>query len=212
MEFFDKLGKKASEAYKVTADKTGKIAKEAKIRMHMGELKSQVKDLYVEIGKKVYEKHVREEKIDVNKELEEECTKIDVLTAEIEENLKECLDLKDKKQCQQCFKEIEKSMKFCPECGAKQEETPTKEVEILEKLEHADIKPEKEKEAQEVKENLEQSLEQKSEATAEQSNSSQNDITESSTCENLEKTVEVESNPNETIGHEITYNPEDEDQ
>ena len=27
MEFFDKLGKKASEAYKVTADKTGKIAK-----------------------------------------------------------------------------------------------------------------------------------------------------------------------------------------
>ena len=30
MDFFDKLGKKASEAYKVTADKTGKIAKEAK--------------------------------------------------------------------------------------------------------------------------------------------------------------------------------------
>ena len=28
MEFFDKIGKKASEAYKVTADKTGKIAKE----------------------------------------------------------------------------------------------------------------------------------------------------------------------------------------
>ena len=25
MEFFDKLGKKASEAYKITADKTGKI-------------------------------------------------------------------------------------------------------------------------------------------------------------------------------------------
>ena len=27
MEFFDKLGKKASEAYKITADKTGKLAK-----------------------------------------------------------------------------------------------------------------------------------------------------------------------------------------
>ena len=26
MEFFDKLGKKASEAYKMTADKTGKMA------------------------------------------------------------------------------------------------------------------------------------------------------------------------------------------
>ena len=30
MEFFDKLGKKATEAYKITADKTGKIAKETK--------------------------------------------------------------------------------------------------------------------------------------------------------------------------------------
>ena len=32
MEFFDKLGKKASEAYKITADKTGKLAKETKIK------------------------------------------------------------------------------------------------------------------------------------------------------------------------------------
>ena len=28
MDFFNQLGKKATEAYKVTADKTGKIAKE----------------------------------------------------------------------------------------------------------------------------------------------------------------------------------------
>ena len=28
MEIFNKLGKKASEAYKVTADKTGKLAKQ----------------------------------------------------------------------------------------------------------------------------------------------------------------------------------------
>ena len=84
MEFFDKLGKKASEAYKVTADKTGKLAKEAKIRMKINEMKGQIKDIYVEIGKKVYEKHVREENIDIKKDLEEECTKIDVLSDEIE--------------------------------------------------------------------------------------------------------------------------------
>ena len=49
MEFFDKLGKKASEAYKVTADKTGKLAKEAKLRMKISELKSQINDIYKEI-------------------------------------------------------------------------------------------------------------------------------------------------------------------
>ena len=57
MEFFDKLGKKASETYKATAEKTSKVAKEAKLKLKINELKSDVSDLYEEIGKKVYEKH-----------------------------------------------------------------------------------------------------------------------------------------------------------
>ena len=93
MEFFDKLGKKASEAYKVTADKTGKIAKEAKLKMKMADLKGQANDIYMEIGKKVYEKHVKEETLDIKKELEEECTKLDVISDEIDSILKECIDL-----------------------------------------------------------------------------------------------------------------------
>ena len=135
MEFFDKLGKKASEAYKMTADKTGKIAKETKMKFRIGELKSQINDLYEEIGKKVYESHVKKEDISIQNDLEEQCTKIDVLPDEIESLLKQCLELKDKKQCPKCFKEIEKDAKFCPSCGAKQEEIEVKEVEILEDVE-----------------------------------------------------------------------------
>ena len=70
------------------------------------------------------------------KEIEEKCTKIDVLSDEIDSNLKQCLELKDKKQCSSCFAEIEKDVKFCPKCGAKQEEVkkePAKEVEVIEK-------------------------------------------------------------------------------
>lgn len=136
MDFFDKLGKKASEAYKVTADKTGKLAKEAKLRMKMNELKSEINDIYEEIGKIVYQKHVREEEYDISKEIEEHCTKIDCLSDEIESNLKQCLELKDKKQCQKCYEEIEKDAKFCPKCGEKQDEVkeePAKEVEVIEK-------------------------------------------------------------------------------
>ena len=100
MGFFDNLGKKASKAYDATAEKTSKIAKEAKLRMKINENKSDIKDIYKEIGKKVYEKHVREENIDIKTELEEECTKIDVLSAEIETCLKSILELKEKKQCE----------------------------------------------------------------------------------------------------------------
>ena len=135
MEFFNKLGKKASEAYKVTADKTGKLAKEAKLRIKMGELKSEINDIYEDIGKIVYENHVKEDKEDISNEIEEKCTKIDCLSDEIESILKQCLELKDKKQCPNCYTEIEKDVKFCPKCGAKQEkikEEPAKEVEIVE--------------------------------------------------------------------------------
>lgn len=181
MEFFDKIGKKASEAYKVTADKTGKMAKEAKLKMKMAELKSQVNDIYKEIGKKVYEKHVREENIDIKTDLEEECTKIDVLSAEIESNLKECLNLKDKKQCQKCFKEIDKNMNFCPECGAKQEEEPAKEVEILDRLENVGISSD---ESDSEKTNLEKTVQVEADVEAK---------TDEQSKENLEKTVEIES-------------------
>ena len=65
MEFFDKLGKKASEAYKITADKTGKIAKETKLKFRIGELKNKIDEQYKEIGKKVYEKQVRDRRAHV---------------------------------------------------------------------------------------------------------------------------------------------------
>ena len=181
MEFFDKLGKKASEAYKVTADKTGKIAKETKLKFRIGELKTQINDIYEEIGKKVYEKHVREEDICIEKDLEEQCTKIDVLSDEIDTLLKECLALKDKKQCQKCYKEIEKNDKFCPNCGEKQTEEPAKEVEILEDLENTEVEEDNEIENQIIIEELDQ-------------NSENNEPEQEKEKTNLEKTVEVESN------------------
>lgn len=188
MDFFDKLGKKASEAYKVTADKTGKIAKETKLKFKIGELRTQINDLYEEIGKQVYEKHVREEDISIQKELEEQCTKIDVLSDEIDSLLKECLALKDKKQCKHCYKEIEKEDKFCPNCGEKQTEEPAQEVEILEKLENTQVEEKKTKEKQKVKEKLEQEVKKKAPRKKKQQEESQEEKT------NLEKTVEIESN------------------
>ena len=182
MEFFDKLGKKASEAYKMTADKTGKIAKETKIKFRIGELKSQINDIYEEIGKKVYEKHVKKEEISIENDLEEQCTKIDVLSDEIESLLKECLELKDKKQCPKCFKEIEKNAKFCPSCGAKQEEIEVKEVEILEDVE----KPKAEDDDLiDNQINIDDVEINKEETSNEKVNDS---------CDNLEKTIQVESN------------------
>ena len=181
MEFFDKLGKKATEAYKMTADKTGKIAREAKLKLKISELRNQINDIYKEIGEKVYEKHIREEEINIQKDLEEQCTKIDVLSDEIETMLQECLTLKDKKQCPNCNYQIDKEDKFCPKCGQKQNQQSSKEVEVLETLEKTQVKPEKEQEKQNVKVRLQEKIQE-------------NDISmENSEEEPLEKTIEMES-------------------
>lgn len=186
MEFFDKLGKKASEAYKMTADKTGKIAKETKIKFKIGELRTQINEVYEEIGKKVYEQHVLEGEISIKKEIEEYCTKLDVLSDEIDSLLKQCLELKDKKQCPKCYSEIEKEMKFCPNCGYKQIEENVKETEILDDLEVSEVEEENETEDEIIKDYLQEDLEDSKQ-------NEQENQEEEKEKTNLEKTVAIES-------------------
>ena len=187
MGFFDKLGKKASAAYDATAEKTGKLAKEAKLRMKINENKSDINDLYKEIGRKVYEKHVREENIDIKSELEEECTKIDVLSAEIETCLKSILELKDKRQCEQCHTEIDIKADFCQKCGAKQPGAEVLNAEVVKQdLENSDIEPEKQEEARIIEEEVSGGQdvpeEQKQEETFSEPNGVEN---------NLERVTEI---------------------
>ena len=157
MGFFSDLGRKTSET-------TGKIARETKLKMKINENKGKITDIYEEIGKKVYEKHVREENIDIKADLEEECKKLDELSKEIEEARIEILKLNQKKLCSKCSAEIENGALFCPKCGEKQEQEPTKKEEALEKLEEANIEPEKQEEAEAVKEYLKEEVkEEKSE-------------------------------------------------
>ena len=189
MEFFDKLGKKATEAYKITADKTGKIAKETKLKLKISELRRNVEDVYEEIGKKVYESHIREEdfaKEEIKQEIEGLCVKIDVLSDEIEDLLEQCLDLRDKKQCKNCFVEMDKEYKYCPNCGELQEN------------DDITIKKSNKDQEKDEKEEKQQSEEQSK------------DDDNKDNLENLEKTVTVESNvDNKEINEE--ENNEDDD-
>ena len=134
MEFFDKLTKKASETYRGAAEKTGKIAKEAKLKIKINENKSKINDIYEEIGKKVYQKHTSNEEVCIKKDLEEECAKIDILSSEIDSYHKEILELSNVKACTNCGEHMAKEAKFCPKCGIEQpeiKEEPAKEVEVI---------------------------------------------------------------------------------
>lgn len=156
MGFFSDLSKKTTET-------TGKIARETKLKMKINENKGKIEDIYEEIGKKVYAKHVREEQMDIKADLEAECAKLDELSKGIEEARLEILKLNQKKLCCKCGIEIEKGAMFCPKCGEKQPEENTVQEEALEKLENSEIAPKKEQEAESVKEDLKEEIKENQE-------------------------------------------------
>lgn len=132
MEFFEKLGKKASATYKSAAEKTNKIASETKLKLKMNDCKSKINDLYKEIGKIVYQKYVLDGNLDIDNDINNEVNRIQELTSEIENCEKQILDLSDKVQCVNCKNKIDKVAKFCPVCGAEQPTEEAKEPEVIE--------------------------------------------------------------------------------
>lgn len=160
MGFFSDIGKKTSET-------TSKIARETKLKMKINENKGKIADLYEIIGKKVYEKHIKEETAGFEEFLNVELAKLDELSKEIEDARIEILKLNQKKMCQNCATEIEKNAQFCPKCGQKQNiEEPTVEEKALEKLENTEIAPEKEEDAEIVKEELQEKIDTNSDITS----------------------------------------------
>lgn len=127
MDIIDKLGKTATNTYKITVNKTNKIAQRTKLRMHINECKTKIEDMYNIIGKKVYEKHVREENINIQDDIKKECEQIDKISTDIEKSIEYLLYLKDMKKCPECYSEIMIYYNFCPVCGKKQNNYEVKE-------------------------------------------------------------------------------------
>lgn len=145
MDFFNKIGDIANKTYKKTSQKTGEIAKEAKLKMKMNDNKSKINNLYEEIGKIVYQKYLNNEEVKINEDLNTYLNQIDELSKEIETYQENILKIKNKRICENCYSEINLDAKYCPHCGFEQKEEKvedikenetsdegTKEIEIIE--------------------------------------------------------------------------------
>ena len=133
MDFLNKLKNAANKTYKSASQKTGEFAKEAKLKMKMNENRAKIKDLYEEIGKIIYQKHIHGEEVKIKEDLNTYCSQIDEISKEQEKLQEELLALKNKRICENCYTEIELGVKYCPHCGFEQEDinedTSTETVE-----------------------------------------------------------------------------------
>lgn len=128
MGFFNDLGKKASEAYNVTKEKTTKLSGELKLKGKISEWKNNIEDLQLEIGKMIYSEFQNGTKGENDSEISAKCEEIVNLEKDIAKAEEEILALKDIKKCVSCGAEIGLGVEFCSKCGAKQPEVEKVEV------------------------------------------------------------------------------------
>lgn len=127
MEFFNKLGKRASETYQATKEKATNISEELKLKGKICEHKETIEKLYKEIGEIVYNE-VKDGK-DVSRDIvTSKCEEISRAKEEIEKLETEILAVKKIKKCVGCGVELEIKAEFCSKCGKQQPKIEKVEV------------------------------------------------------------------------------------
>lgn len=129
MDFFNKLGKKASETYQVTKEKTAKFSGEMKLKGKMNDAKNKITDLYEEIGRHVYNQYKTNTE-EGKDEIIAKCEEISKQFDEISQLETEILALKEVKKCTECGAEINQKDDFCSKCGKQQPKTEKVEVKV----------------------------------------------------------------------------------
>ena len=132
MDFFSKLGKKASKTYQVTKEKAVNLSEELKLKGKINDLKDKIEDVYKEIGKTVYNE-VKDGKDVSKEEITAKCETISKYKDEIEKLQSDILALKNVVKCTNCGVELDLGDPFCYKCGTKQPEV--EKIEIKEETE-----------------------------------------------------------------------------
>lgn len=146
MDFFNKAKEKIAKTSGDVAKKAKDMAEVTKLNSQISDSEKNIKALYNEIGKYVYENL----KDDAPAEIAEKMSAIDAAFADIARCKGEIMKLKGIQKCPQCNGEVDKDVAFCPACGAKM---PEPVVEVVD--------------AGEVKEVVEEAAETVAEAVAE---------------------------------------------
>lgn len=140
MEFMKKINeiskavsKTATDTYNTVADKSGKAIEDAKLKISISEKEEEINEIYVKMGKAVFEEFKKGE--DVGKAFTKESKLVEKKLAEIDEMNKKILYNKSLRICAECKEVINSECTYCPNCGSKQKPIKFKNEKKEEKKE-----------------------------------------------------------------------------
>jgi len=123
MAFFERIGKKITDAGQNVAQQTKNFADIAQLNSSVSEKERKISQLYTEIGQAYYEKYKDAADTDMN----EQISQITALFAEIKECQEKIKQIRGIGKCPSCGADVPANAAFCNACGAKilVEETST---------------------------------------------------------------------------------------
>lgn len=128
-DFFEKVKlnahKTKDEAVKIGRQVLGKannVVGQTKLNFAINDAENKIKDIYAEMGKKIYLNHLSETK--EYDTLEENCAQIDKLFEEINALKDKMAELKDSVKCPNCGAYNKQDSLYCSNCG-----TPIKDYD-----------------------------------------------------------------------------------
>ncbi len=116
---FEKIKKGLTKAAQKTKETSETMVEAAKLKYKLVEIKSDIDDNYMMIGKLVYEASDDEDTKERISEISEDITSLIEARDDMQQKLNELIN---KKQCPECGTKMEKDFEFCPKCGHNFEE------------------------------------------------------------------------------------------
>lgn len=113
MDFFEKMGKRISDASQNVAQQTKGLAETTKLNSAISKTEKQIAQLISVLGQTYYENH----KNDPSAEGLDTIAQINTLYAEIEANREKIKQIKGITKCANCGTELPAGASFCNVCG-----------------------------------------------------------------------------------------------
>ena len=107
---------KAKEAVDTLGEKAGQLVDVSKLNIKMAELKNDMKNEYVGLGKAVYK--AKKENVEEDAAINYSVAQIDNLSMQIEELKKQIATMKNKVICKSCGQPNEMESHYCAKCGS----------------------------------------------------------------------------------------------
>ena len=113
----EELRDRAGDVASATTKKLAEIYSTAKIKFAIGEKRSELRTLYRELGKMVYDSSKSEIEDSTKNDIEDKIAEIDIVKEIIAELREQEQNAKNRSICPYCDEHVQESANYCPNCG-----------------------------------------------------------------------------------------------